>query len=250
MNSNWISYIILIIGASILSWGIYNSWQKPENTLWVGVSADYKPFAFKEKSELKGFDIDLVKQLGERLGKSVVFKEYSFPSLIVSLRSGKLDFVVSGISPTPQKSVVVDFSKPYFKDGYCVITKNKSLNSLSDLKGLRSGVQLGSVVESVAKKWCEKYSIKIIAYDLNTQILQTLKSGHLDALFIAHNEGRAIVRENPSLHMFCPSEDCELEELAIAFPKGSSLVAQVDEVLKKLEDEGVLDSLKKVYELE
>lgn len=250
MNSNWISYFVFTFGAIAGSWFLYKSWQKPDNVIWVGVSADYKPFAFKEKADLKGFDIDLVRHIGEKLGKMVVFKEYDFPSLITSLRSGKLDFVVSGISPTEKREAAVDFSRPYFRDKFCVVSRLKDISSLSDLQNMKLGVQLGSLVEEFASKWCPIYNIKLIAYNLNTQILQTVKSGHLDGMFIGYQEGQAIAKEDPNLNILeLPTEDGAYEELAIALPLNSPLTSTINEILTTCEQEGVFANLKQAYEM-
>jgi polar amino acid transport system substrate-binding protein len=247
-NYFFIPLSFLILGVSC--WGLYRYWKKDPNSIIVGVSTDYPPFSYKANGKLTGFEVDLVKMVVDKLGKKLVFKEMEFPSLISSLRSGRVDIVASGVSPTEMRLQSVDFSEPYHDDHYSVVLRDKKIQSLSDLKGLQAGVQTGSVVESLVRKWSLDHGFKVVSYNLNTQILQSLKAGHLQALFIAGAEGKAVAKENEDLVCRVFGDLGEKSEgVAMAFQRFSPLTAQVNVILQELKQDGTIEQLKQKYGL-
>jgi len=251
INSNYIYITLSFLAVGFFCWKLYKYWQKDPNSIVIGVAADYPPFAYEENGTLKGFDIDLATKIVEKLGKKIVFKKMEFPLLQNSLRSGKIDMVVSGISPTDARREIVDFSAPYFSDHYCVLLRDKKISSLNDLKGQQTGVQTGSLVEGLVRsKWSLNFGFKVVSYNTNEQILQALKAGHLQGLFIALAEGKALAKNNSDLvcKTFPELQDAN-EELAVALAKFSPLTAQVNSILKTLQDDGILNQLKQKHGL-
>ena len=64
-----------------------------KKTLVVGTSADYAPFEFVDTAksdEIIGFDIDLIKIIGEKLGYEIKVENMDFNSLITALQAKNL----------------------------------------------------------------------------------------------------------------------------------------------------------------
>lgn len=74
-----------------------------EQVIKVGLESTYPPFEYKEDGQLKGFDIDLMNELGKALGFQVKFIEQPFDGLIPALKSGKIDLVAAGMSATEEE---------------------------------------------------------------------------------------------------------------------------------------------------
>ena len=82
----------------------------------VGTSADYKPFEYyDENGELTGFDIDLMKYIGEKIGFDIEFVNMSFDMLIPAVVSGEVDCAVSAITFTEERDSIIDYSRHYLK---------------------------------------------------------------------------------------------------------------------------------------
>ena len=80
--------------------------------LRVGVST-FVPWAMNAKSgELIGFEIDVAKQLAEDLGVKAEFVPASYPNLLDDLLADRFDIIVSGMSITPARALVANFSIP------------------------------------------------------------------------------------------------------------------------------------------
>ena len=83
--------------------------------LVVGTSADYPPFEFYNSNyELDGFDIALIREIADRLGVEVEFKDFAFGGLLDALRLGQVDVAISAISVTPDRQQIVDFTNLYY----------------------------------------------------------------------------------------------------------------------------------------
>ena len=91
--------------------------------LTVGINAEFAPFEYYEGEELKGFDIDLMNYIGERIGFDIEFVNMSFDKLIPAVVNGEVNCAISAITITKERESVIDFSNPYlianvtYKDG-------------------------------------------------------------------------------------------------------------------------------------
>ena len=97
-----------------------------KKVLVMGTSADYKPYEYVEASksdEIIGFDVDVAKYIGKELGYEVKVKDMDFGGLLASLSSGKVDFVMAGMTPTAERKNNVDFTDIYFVAKNMVVSK-------------------------------------------------------------------------------------------------------------------------------
>ena len=132
---------------------------KEKGTLVVGLSADYAPYEFHAmidgKDEIVGFDLEIAKEIANALDVKLEILEMEFDALVTALPAGKVDMVISGMNPTPERAEVVDFSEIYYvsQHGVLVSAENKDkYSSMKDLEGLKVGAQLGSTQAELAKE--------------------------------------------------------------------------------------------------
>lgn len=98
-----------------------------ESVLMVGTAAEFPPFEFIKNDEIVGFDIDLIKEVAQRLEKKLVLKDMPFTTLIPQLQNGSLHILAAGLTPTPERARVMLFTKPYLEtDSLVVITLAKT----------------------------------------------------------------------------------------------------------------------------
>src|SRR5687768_3194338 len=63
----------------------------PSNPPWEFVNAE---------GNFEGFEIDVAREVAERLGREVEFQDLGFEALFAATQSGRIDFAVSSISVT------------------------------------------------------------------------------------------------------------------------------------------------------
>ena len=81
----------------------------------VGINAEFKPFEYYEGDELKGFDIELMNLIGEKIGKKIEFVNMDFDALIPAVLSGRVDCAISAITVTEDRDKVIDYSREYLR---------------------------------------------------------------------------------------------------------------------------------------
>lgn len=135
-----------------------DAWQRIQSAgrIVVGVSADYPPFeSYDANFQLDGFDIALMKAIGEKLGVEVEFNDFAFDGLFGALQIGQADAAISAISETPERRELVDFSDVYFISHGVALGSDQAnlpvIASVEDLRGLRVAVEGGTIFESWAR---------------------------------------------------------------------------------------------------
>jgi polar amino acid transport system substrate-binding protein len=218
-----------------------------KKVLTMGTSADYPPFESVDTEKSKniiGFDVDLANAIAGKLGYKVQVKDMDFSGLIQALKSGQVDFVMAGMTPTADRKKNVDFSDIYYTAQHMIVSKkNSGINKLEDLKGKTVGVQLGSIQEGKAKDINKTVPINIVNRDRIPDLIQELKAGRMDAAIIEDTVAKGFFKKETELKGFTISDDPNEAGSAIAFPKNSDLTAKFNKELKTMKQNGELNKL-------
>lgn len=227
-----------------------NEGSTESKTLVVGTSADYAPFEYVDTAtsdEIIGFDIDLIKLVGDKLGYDIQVQNMDFNSLITALQADKFDVVISGMTPTEDRDKVVDFSVPYYEtEQYLIFNKEKGYKTPADVKGGVVGAQISSIQEDLAKELGETHGFKVENRNLIPELIQELKTGRFDAAVIENIVSENYLSQNGDLAAF-PIEVEEPDYKAIVFQEGSALKAEFDKVIEEFTADGTIDELKKKW---
>ena len=221
--------------------------QGAPKVLTMGTSADYKPFEFHDTSggedKIVGFDIDIAERIAKDLGFELKIQDMDFNGLIPALQSKRVDFVMAGMTPTPERKKSIDFSDIYYTAQNTIIApQTANLTTVEALKGKTVGAQLGSLQEDVAKKIP---GAKVTTRNRVPDLIQELKAGRIDAAIVEDTIARPYIAEYPDLKFsVVPNKD---GGYAIAFPKGSPLVADFNRVIATMQQDGTLDRLAKKW---
>ena len=110
--------------------------------LRVATEGTYAPFSFHDpnSNELTGYDVDVAKAVGQKLGKKVEFSETQFDSIFAGLESNRYDVIANQVTITPDRQAKYLFSAPYTVSFGVIVTRadDDSVHSLADVKGKRS----------------------------------------------------------------------------------------------------------------
>ena len=105
----------------------------------VGTEGTYRPFTYHENGsgELTGYDVEVMKAVGEELGVDVKFEETQWDAIFAGLDAGRFDAIANQVSITPERQADYDFSTPYtVSPGVIVVNKgDDSISSFADLEG-------------------------------------------------------------------------------------------------------------------
>lgn len=220
---------------------------KKAGVIVMGTSADFPPYESHQlingEDKIVGFDVDIAQAVAKGLGVKLKIEDMKFDGLIAALQAGKIDMIVAGMTPTPERAKSVDFSDLYYIGKQVLVIKkdNNSIKTVDDLKGKKLDAQLGTTSEKAAR------SIKgatVIPIDkVSTEIME-VKTGKVDGVVVEQTVAQAYLKENPDLKIVEIPELKSEEGSAIAVKKGDkALLAEINKVLKQLKDSGEYDKL-------
>uniref|UniRef100_UPI00101B8B62 transporter substrate-binding domain-containing protein n=1 Tax=Anaerophilus nitritogenes TaxID=2498136 RepID=UPI00101B8B62 len=164
-----------------------------------------------------------------------------FDGLLAALVANKIDFIIAGMTPDPDRAESVDFTKEYYSEEQSILinVKNKDqIKSKDDLKGLRIGVQKSTVQEKLARG-IEGAQVKGLSKI--TDLVLELSNEKIDAIIIPKPVAHSYVNSNKKL--FAPGIVLQKGDgAAIAVKKGNKeLVDEFNKILDKLIEEGKID---------
>ena len=210
----------------------------------VGVEPIDPPFAFEQKGEMVGFDIDLINAVADKAGFRVVYHVTTLNKIFEALDKGYVDAAVSSLTITQERQQAVGFTVPYLEDGGLVIlvrpdTKIKDLKALT---GKDVGVHQGSTGESLA---LSQSGIHVQTFAANTDLARSFSQGNIVAIIHDRYILQYLISQQqlPTDAILIPLQK---EQYAIAFDKknhalGEKLNKALDEMKKKGEIQALRD---------
>lgn len=151
-------------------------------TLTVATEPAFPPFESQAADgSLEGFDIDLMRAIGEAGGFDVQFQSLPFDGIIPALQAGTVDAAISAMTITAERAQTVSFSRPYFVAGLAIAVRQETndIQSLEDLEGRRIAAQIGT---TGARQANEIPGTQVRTFDSAPLALQELVNGNVDAV--------------------------------------------------------------------
>ncbi|WP_457741905.1 basic amino acid ABC transporter substrate-binding protein [Thermococcus sp.] len=238
--------LLLAVGAS----GCVGTQSTQEKVLVVGTSADFPPFEYKDPKtgNITGFDISLIKLIAKKIGyDKVKIVDMNFDSLIPALQAGKVDVVIAGMTITPEREKVVDFSIPYWTADQAVVVRKDSniqINSIKDLYGKTIGVETGTTGAIYIKKHVGK-NATIKEYSTYVAALEALLNGQVDVIVLDSPVANMFVHKYPVKVVYTIKTN---EHYGIAVRKGNTkLLNEINQALKEIMNSPQWEQLIKEY---
>ncbi|MFJ3958052.1 ABC transporter substrate-binding protein [Arthrobacter sp. NPDC090010] len=164
---------------------------KSKGKLVIGTNPQYAPgeFLAEDGQTQVGYDMDLARAIGAKLGLKVEIQSADFPSIIPAL-GPKFDLGVSSFTINAKRLDAVNMIS-YFKAGtsWAVKQGNPKGFSLDDVCGKSVGVQTGTVQETDDLKSrndkcvaAGKKPIDIVSLKAQTDVTTRLVNGSIDAM--------------------------------------------------------------------
>jgi polar amino acid transport system substrate-binding protein len=225
---------------------------KTAGTLTIGADQPVFPpwFDNNQPSNGKGFEGSIDAAIAKQLGYSpsqVTFARVTFDQAIQ--QPDRFDFDLDEYSITAARAKHVDFSAPYYNVSQAVVTvagsKAANVHSLAGLKSLKLGVQVGTTAFTAVTDTI-KPSQQPGVYNSNSDVLQALKNGQIDALITdlptaffmtgAQLKNGLIVGQ-------LPPTGGKQEQFGALLAKGSPLTSCVSKAIDTLRTDGILTQL-------
>lgn len=231
----------------------------------VSTDPEYPPQSYLDTAteDFLGFDIDVAKEIAERLGVDIEFETPSFDAITAGRWADRWDMSVGSMTITESRKAVIDFTQPYYYTPAQVATFTDSgITSLDDLAGkvicVGSGTTYLDWLEGTLTLTPEAGEVTDPPQGATSTTLETdincadaWRSGRFEFdgwLSSSTTVAGAIANDYPVVTVGDP---VFFEPLAVAFDNtvedNDSLVAEVDRIIGEMHEDGTLSELSKKW---
>lgn len=218
-----------------------------KGVLTVGTEGTYQPFTYHDEDDnLTGYDVEVAKAIGEKMGVKVEFSEITWEGLLASLDNGTVDLVLNQVGVTDERKEKYDFSDPYLYSYIALITTkdNDDITSWDTAEGKKTSLNVSSNYAQIA----EEYNMDITASDTFSKDIELLLAGRTDCVInntIAFND-YLIQKPDTNIKIVDVKEDADT--VAVPIPKGNEdLVKAVNKAIQELKEDGTLAKLSEQF---
>jgi polar amino acid transport system substrate-binding protein len=217
----------------------------------IAVENQYLPFNYidPDTGEPAGWDYDVWDEICNLLNCTPNYVEASWEGMIQAVADGQYDAAADGITITPDRQEIVDFSEGYVSIEQRLLVRIdedriESIQDIVDNDELRLGTQVGTTNYETATEYLPEDRIQ--AFEQFPFAVQALAAGDVDAVIIDETAGLGYQGENADrLKLVGPSYSSD--ELGFIYQKGSDLVEPVNMALDELKANGRLQEINTNY---
>lgn len=214
----------------------------------VGANIGNVPWEFQDaKGETVGFEIDLMKEVGKRLGREVSFTNIPFQGLFAAVQSGQIDAAVSSITITKKRLESVTFAQPYYdSDQSLTVKADSGITGLAGMEGKTVGVDTGSTGDIWVQEHMAETKIgDVKKYEGLQPAMLDLQAGRIDGYI---SDIPALLYYTKDKPQYKVVERIKTgEQYSVMFAKDSELAKQVNDVLTEMKNDGTLATIHETW---
>jgi polar amino acid transport system substrate-binding protein len=202
---------------------------------------DYPPMGFMVDGEATGFDLEIAKEVADRLGVKAVFQYIDWDAKVLELNSKAIDVIWNGLTITEERKQEILFSKPYFDNRIVILTlQSSTVDAIADLSGLKVGVELQSSGQSALEDSEVFNSLdELVKFTSISEALMALNSNTIDAIVADEIFARYAVSKDSENYRVA-TEVFGSENYGIGFRLSDvALRDKVDEIIDEIAEEGL-----------
>lgn len=230
--------------------------------LVVSTDPAYPPQSFlnEETGEYEGFDIEVAREIAERLGVVVEFTDPTFDAVVAGNWAGRWDVSVGSVTVTEERTQVLDFTQPYyFTPAQLAVQADADFATVEDLAG--ETVCVGesttylfwidgtlSLPEAAGEIAAVPEGMQSTTLPTDIDCAEAWRSGRTEDFqgwLTALPTAQGAIDEDYPVKLV--GDPVFYEPLAVAFDKAAenndSLVAAVDAIIGEMHEDGTLTAL-------
>jgi cystine transport system substrate-binding protein len=220
---------------------------KSAGVLRIGTEGTYAPFTFHDSSgELVGFDVEIGREIAERLGVEAQFVEGPWDGLIAGIDANRYDVVINQVGINEERKAKYDFSEPYIASKAVLIVRgdNQEITSFEALSGKRSAQTLTSNFGKLA----EQYGAELVATEGFDQSIALVLQGRADATINDSLSFYDFKKQQPDANVKIVATQSEADFSGVLIAKGKpELLAAINEALTSIKEDGTYAELSQKY---
>ena len=218
--------------------------------LHMSTNAAFPPYEMvKDDGTFEGIDVEVAGAIAQKLGLELVVDDMGFDAALLAAQNGQSDIVMAGVSVTPDRQEVMDFSDSYATGIQVVIVKEGSDVTMDNLGEKMIGCQKATTGYLYASDTPENGGYgedHVIAYETGALAVEALKNGQVDCVIIDNEPAKAYVAANEGLTIL--DGEWVTEDYAIGMKKGNTaLLEAVNNAMAELKADGTFQTIVDKY---
>lgn len=219
------------------------------NDLVIGIDNSYPPYMHGEGENVKGLYPLILSKIFSKMDTQPLLKAKPWKRIIMESKISKLG--VGGIYKNEERLKVYDYSNPFFEETLVLYVnawkKNKTFESMNDLKGMNLGLMRGwSYGEEVDKARKEEI-FKVTELGSAEQIFKMIEKKRLDGVIIDSVSAKMILEKLKLEDKFVVlGEPVAKNEAFIVFHKDmdkTDLIKKFNKALAELKESGEYEKI-------
>ena len=243
-------------GFSLILWLLFLSTTaiaKNNPPLKIAVTHFMPPFVMQNSNrDLAGFDIDLMLHICKDLDRKCEFIPMRSSQVLPAVALKKVDVGLGGIDIGKGRYTNISYSDPYMLSEYRLLTnkysESDSLNSASDLKDKRIGVQNNSLAKAAFLQFAKSNDISLKEYKDTNKLITALLKNKID-IAVVHNATAAYWQNNSANQLKIIGNPLNIG-LGIGIPvysKNSELIRNINRSISSYKNSNEYKQLYMIY---
>ena len=209
----------------------------------IGSDTTYPPHEFIEDGVVKGFDVDVVAEICERINCTPNWVTTAWDGIFAALADGQFDMVVSGVTITDERDKIVDFSDPYIivQQGVLMRVEDEGATIDAFKSGeLRLASQNGTTNAALGEELVGRDNLQL--FDSFNNAVVAVQNGDVDGVIIDSTSAAAYEQEFAG-ELTVGITGLSSDPRGLVFQEGDSIQDAFNEGLAMIKDDGTLQKL-------
>ena len=209
----------------------------------IGSDTTYPPHEFIEDGVVKGFYVDVVAAICEKINCSANWVTTAWDGIFAALADGQFDMVVSGVSITEERDKIVDFSDPYIVVQQGVLMRVEDAGkTIDDFKSgaLRLASQNGTTNAQLGEELVGRDNLQL--FDSFNNAVVAVRNGDADGVIIDSTSAAAYEQEFAG-ELAVEITGLSSDPLGLVFQEGDGIQDAFNEGLAAIKADGTLNQL-------
>jgi polar amino acid transport system substrate-binding protein len=238
--------VTMLVGCAGKKDGELNTVEKGK--LIMATNAAFPPYEYIEGDGFAGIDVEVATAIAEKLGLELEIADMEFDSIVESVKNGKADIGLAGMTITPERQEIVNFTTSYATGVQVIIVKEGSpITSVDDLFADGASHTIGvqrNTTGDLYTTWDleDEGKATINRYSKGSEAVQALLTGKVDCVVIDNEPAKAFVEANEGL-VILDTEYVEEQYAAIVSKSNSELYDAVNKALNELIADGTVQKI-------
>jgi polar amino acid transport system substrate-binding protein len=209
----------------------------------IGSDTTYPPHEFLEDGVVKGFDVDVVAAICERINCVPNWVTTAWDGIFPALANGEFDMVVSGVTITEERDKIVDFSDPYIivQQGILMRVSDKGA-TIDDFKSgaMKLASQNGTTNAALGEELVGRDNLAL--FDSFNNAVIAVQNGDVDGVIIDSTSAAAYEQEFAG-ELAVGITGLSSDPLGLVFQEGDGMQDDFNEGLAAIIADGTLQEL-------